>query len=195
MQNESSMLRLVAFESRKIPQGTRGNSLRTPLTLLYCSLSEEHSRRGGRKCLRRIDVMKFWSCTACFRDYLLPTFTSTARILHKQHSHILQHGPHFRQSVFCPCSMGPWRFFVFDACPRPANTSWSATGSRRASKHSPATRGHSISPVHLKANEFAFAVTAVLLILIAIIFPPVAAGMLTGCSCDLLINIALTLLG
>ncbi|GAA5880817.1 hypothetical protein JCM16303_005128 [Sporobolomyces ruberrimus] len=35
----------------------------------------------------------------------------------------------------------------------------------------------------------------ILLILIAIIFPPVAAGMLTGCSCDLLINIALTLLG
>ncbi|KAF8632902.1 hypothetical protein AX17_004748 [Amanita inopinata Kibby_2008] len=35
----------------------------------------------------------------------------------------------------------------------------------------------------------------VLLILIAILFPPAAAGIVTGCSCDLLINIALTILG
>jgi len=35
----------------------------------------------------------------------------------------------------------------------------------------------------------------ILLILVAIIFPPAAAGFITGCSCDLLINIALTLLG
>ncbi|GAA5942631.1 YqaE/Pmp3 family membrane protein [Sporobolomyces koalae] len=35
----------------------------------------------------------------------------------------------------------------------------------------------------------------IILILVAIVFPPAAAGILTGCSCDLLINIALTLLG
>ncbi|EIM82078.1 uncharacterized protein STEHIDRAFT_124889 [Stereum hirsutum FP-91666 SS1] len=35
----------------------------------------------------------------------------------------------------------------------------------------------------------------VLLILVAIIFPPATAAFLTGCSCDLLINICLTLLG
>ncbi|GAA5954224.1 hypothetical protein JCM3765_005324 [Sporobolomyces pararoseus] len=35
----------------------------------------------------------------------------------------------------------------------------------------------------------------ILLILVAILFPPAAAGILTGCSCDLLINIALTMLG
>ncbi|KAJ7284094.1 hypothetical protein C8J57DRAFT_1433026 [Mycena rebaudengoi] len=35
----------------------------------------------------------------------------------------------------------------------------------------------------------------VLLILVAIIFPPAAAGFITGCSCDLLINILLTCLG
>ncbi|KWU42291.1 hypothetical protein RHOSPDRAFT_6303, partial [Rhodotorula sp. JG-1b] len=35
----------------------------------------------------------------------------------------------------------------------------------------------------------------VLLVLVAILFPPAAAGILTGCSCDLLISIALTLLG
>jgi len=35
----------------------------------------------------------------------------------------------------------------------------------------------------------------VILILVAIIFPPAAAAMLTGCSCDLLINICLTMLG
>ncbi|KAF9016160.1 UPF0057-domain-containing protein [Hymenopellis radicata] len=35
----------------------------------------------------------------------------------------------------------------------------------------------------------------VLIILVAIIFPPAAAAFLTGCSCDLLINICLTLLG
>lgn len=28
---------------------------------------------------------------------------------------------------------------------------------------------------------------------VAILFPPAAAGFLTGCSCDLLINIALTM--
>ncbi|KAG8866741.1 plasma membrane proteolipid Pmp3, partial [Tulasnella sp. 331] len=33
------------------------------------------------------------------------------------------------------------------------------------------------------------------LIIIAIIFPPLAAFMITGCGCDLLINICLTLLG
>ncbi|CCL99792.1 uncharacterized protein FIBRA_01814 [Fibroporia radiculosa] len=35
----------------------------------------------------------------------------------------------------------------------------------------------------------------VCLILIAIIFPPAAAAFITGCSCDLLINILLTVLG
>ncbi|KAK1924706.1 hypothetical protein DB88DRAFT_509779 [Papiliotrema laurentii] len=35
----------------------------------------------------------------------------------------------------------------------------------------------------------------ILLIIIAIIFPPAAAAFITGCSCDLLINILLTLLG
>ncbi|GAA5993589.1 hypothetical protein JCM10908_000128 [Rhodotorula pacifica] len=35
----------------------------------------------------------------------------------------------------------------------------------------------------------------ILLVLVAILFPPAAAGILTGCSCDLFINIALTLLG
>ncbi|KDQ60245.1 hypothetical protein JAAARDRAFT_125660 [Jaapia argillacea MUCL 33604] len=35
----------------------------------------------------------------------------------------------------------------------------------------------------------------VLLILVAIIFPPAAAAFITGCSCDLLINICLTILG
>ncbi|KIY70860.1 UPF0057-domain-containing protein [Cylindrobasidium torrendii FP15055 ss-10] len=35
----------------------------------------------------------------------------------------------------------------------------------------------------------------VILILVAIIFPPAAAAFITGCSCDLLINVCLTLLG
>ncbi|KAJ7660037.1 hypothetical protein B0H17DRAFT_1095453 [Mycena rosella] len=35
----------------------------------------------------------------------------------------------------------------------------------------------------------------VLLIFVAILFPPAAAGFITGCSCDLLINILLTVLG
>ncbi|EDR04569.1 uncharacterized protein LACBIDRAFT_174597 [Laccaria bicolor S238N-H82] len=35
----------------------------------------------------------------------------------------------------------------------------------------------------------------VVLIIVAILFPPAAVGFLTGCSCDLLINIALTILG
>ncbi|PFH50508.1 hypothetical protein AMATHDRAFT_75587 [Amanita thiersii Skay4041] len=35
----------------------------------------------------------------------------------------------------------------------------------------------------------------VLLIIIAILFPPAAAAIVTGCSCDLLINICLTILG
>jgi len=35
----------------------------------------------------------------------------------------------------------------------------------------------------------------IVLILVAIIFPPAAAAIITGCSCDLLINILLTLLG
>ncbi|EJD05606.1 UPF0057-domain-containing protein [Fomitiporia mediterranea MF3/22] len=35
----------------------------------------------------------------------------------------------------------------------------------------------------------------VLLIIVAIIFPPAAAAFIAGCSCDLLINILLTLLG
>jgi uncharacterized membrane protein YqaE (UPF0057 family) len=35
----------------------------------------------------------------------------------------------------------------------------------------------------------------VVLVLVAIIFPPAAAAFLTGCSCDLLINIALSILG
>jgi len=33
------------------------------------------------------------------------------------------------------------------------------------------------------------------LILVAILFPPAAAAFITGCSCDLLINICLTILG
>ncbi|KAL8287134.1 hypothetical protein RQP46_003586 [Phenoliferia psychrophenolica] len=35
----------------------------------------------------------------------------------------------------------------------------------------------------------------VVLVIVAILFPPAAAGFLTGCSCDLFINICLTLLG
>ncbi|KAI0777273.1 hypothetical protein BD413DRAFT_467812 [Trametes elegans] len=35
----------------------------------------------------------------------------------------------------------------------------------------------------------------VLLIVVAILFPPAAAAFITGCSCDLLINILLTILG
>ncbi|KAK8869964.1 hypothetical protein IAR55_000534 [Kwoniella newhampshirensis] len=35
----------------------------------------------------------------------------------------------------------------------------------------------------------------IVLILVAIIFPPAAAAIITGCSCDLLINILLTILG
>jgi len=35
----------------------------------------------------------------------------------------------------------------------------------------------------------------VILIVVAILFPPAAAAMVTGCSCDLLINILLTTLG
>ncbi|KAF9256618.1 UPF0057-domain-containing protein [Marasmius fiardii PR-910] len=35
----------------------------------------------------------------------------------------------------------------------------------------------------------------VVLILVAIIFPPAAAAFITGCSCDLLINVCLTILG
>jgi len=35
----------------------------------------------------------------------------------------------------------------------------------------------------------------IVLILVAILFPPAAAGFITGCSCDLLINIILTCLG
>ncbi|KAJ3513147.1 hypothetical protein NLJ89_g3114 [Agrocybe chaxingu] len=35
----------------------------------------------------------------------------------------------------------------------------------------------------------------VILILVAIIFPPAAGAIVTGCSCDLLINILLTILG
>jgi len=35
----------------------------------------------------------------------------------------------------------------------------------------------------------------VVLIIVAILFPPAAAGFITGCSCDLLINICLTILG
>ncbi|PWN91245.1 UPF0057-domain-containing protein [Acaromyces ingoldii] len=35
----------------------------------------------------------------------------------------------------------------------------------------------------------------ILLILVAILFPPAAAAIVTGCSCDLLINILLTILG
>ncbi|GHJ90252.1 hypothetical protein NliqN6_6654 [Naganishia liquefaciens] len=35
----------------------------------------------------------------------------------------------------------------------------------------------------------------VLLIIVAILFPPAAVFMISGCTCDLLINICLTLLG
>ncbi|KLO16134.1 UPF0057-domain-containing protein [Schizopora paradoxa] len=35
----------------------------------------------------------------------------------------------------------------------------------------------------------------ILLIIIAIFFPPAAAFIITGCGCDLLINILLTILG
>ncbi|KIY45109.1 UPF0057-domain-containing protein [Fistulina hepatica ATCC 64428] len=35
----------------------------------------------------------------------------------------------------------------------------------------------------------------ILLILVAILFPPAAAAFITGCSCDLLINVCLTILG
>ncbi|KAI9511665.1 hypothetical protein F5148DRAFT_1169538 [Russula earlei] len=45
-----------------------------------------------------------------------------------------------------------------------------------------------VSTMSLRASD-------VLLILVAIIFPPAAAAFVTGCSCDLLINICLTILG
>jgi len=35
----------------------------------------------------------------------------------------------------------------------------------------------------------------VILILVAILFPPAAAAIITGCSCDLLLSILLTMLG
>jgi len=35
----------------------------------------------------------------------------------------------------------------------------------------------------------------VILVIVAIIFPPAAAGMVTGCSCDLVISVCLTILG
>ncbi|KAG6330614.1 hypothetical protein ID866_8474 [Astraeus odoratus] len=35
----------------------------------------------------------------------------------------------------------------------------------------------------------------IVLILVAIIFPPAAAAFVTGCSCDLIINLLLTILG
>jgi len=35
----------------------------------------------------------------------------------------------------------------------------------------------------------------VILIIVTILFPPAAAAIVTGCSCDLLINILLTMLG
>ncbi|KAG8864047.1 hypothetical protein FRB96_006920 [Tulasnella sp. 330] len=35
----------------------------------------------------------------------------------------------------------------------------------------------------------------ILLIIVAILFPPAAAAFIAGCSCDLLINILLTMLG
>lgn len=35
----------------------------------------------------------------------------------------------------------------------------------------------------------------ILLIIVAILFPPAAAAFISGCSCDLLINICLTILG
>ncbi|KAI5983153.1 hypothetical protein EDC04DRAFT_2839196 [Pisolithus marmoratus] len=37
--------------------------------------------------------------------------------------------------------------------------------------------------------------STVLLIIVAIIFPPAAVAFMTGCSCDLLINVLLTILG
>ncbi|KAH8834768.1 hypothetical protein DL96DRAFT_1571654 [Flagelloscypha sp. PMI_526] len=35
----------------------------------------------------------------------------------------------------------------------------------------------------------------ILLIIVAVIFPPAAAAFIAGCSCDLLINVCLTILG
>ncbi|KAM0747558.1 UPF0057-domain-containing protein [Meredithblackwellia eburnea MCA 4105] len=35
----------------------------------------------------------------------------------------------------------------------------------------------------------------IILIIVAILFPPASVAFLTGCSCDLFINIALTILG
>ncbi|KAG6829075.1 hypothetical protein H0H92_005786 [Tricholoma furcatifolium] len=35
----------------------------------------------------------------------------------------------------------------------------------------------------------------VILILVAILFPPAAVAMMSGCGCDLLVNICLTILG
>ncbi|KAI6024255.1 hypothetical protein EDC04DRAFT_2725849 [Pisolithus marmoratus] len=37
--------------------------------------------------------------------------------------------------------------------------------------------------------------STLLLIIVAIIFPPAAVAFMTGCSCDLLINVLLTILG
>ncbi|KAG6337183.1 hypothetical protein ID866_1897 [Astraeus odoratus] len=37
--------------------------------------------------------------------------------------------------------------------------------------------------------------STVVLVLVAILFPPAAVAFMTGCSCDLLINILLTILG
>merc|ERR1712093_843824 len=51
-------------------------------------------------------------------------------------------------------------------------------------------------PLHITPLPAMSASTAdVLLVLIAILFPPASAAILTGCSCALFVNVLLTLLG
>lgn len=52
-----------------------------------------------------------------------------------------------------------------------------------------------INTPHHSSQDTMARTSDILLVLVAILFPPAAAGILTGCSCDLLINIALTIFG
>ncbi|KAH9968216.1 hypothetical protein BC827DRAFT_1171058 [Russula dissimulans] len=57
-------------------------------------------------------------------------------------------------------------------------------------------RHHRLQPTsHPPTSNMSLRASDVCLVLVAIIFPPAAAAFLTGCSCDLLINILLTILG
>merc|ERR1711939_791816 len=61
--------------------------------------------------------------------------------------------------------------------------------------HTPLRVRHLFATLATPARAKMVRASGILLVLVAILFPPAAAGILTGCSCDLLINIALTLLG